>query len=490
MEGIVEKFVEHLPLPILGAIAFIVFLAWILKEARNFSGYGQVFGLRGFQIVSAVIFGGIAVYYGYIGYRQLYPSAEFERDVRGIVIFAIKRDQNGAIQDQIYQSIRSALDTNQFPADLRVKENLKHIDDQKEDDAGTYCREINATACAWGIFISDAIVYMNAVLSSDPKILARTQLRDYHKPDDFVQILLKLASNSLPDRAGDKIASQYVQDKLTSIEENQNRLTKEMLDLEQRLAALTTESDKNSILTQEKARRRIGLFIGNSRYSRLPQLRFSSADAQSMVQVAQRLWNKTDFTLLVDASRSAILDAMTKLDREAHSDDQVWVYFSGHTVVEKGESYFLPIDADPDNVLGSGIPFEQVRSWLDGLGSEQKAIFIDTCYSGAFLRHLPLGSEESTKWKPGKGTVVFTATGANELSFEDDRLGHGLFTYALLDGLQNGIGGRFGVITANSLFSYIRQKVLAQQVRGIRQSPAMYSSLQGDIALAPGNSRR
>jgi helicase len=98
---------------------------------------------------------------------------------------------------------------------------------------------------------------------------------------------------------------------------------------------------------------------------------------------------------------------------------------------------------------------------------------------------------EPAEWIPGTGQVVFTATGPNQLAFEDGNLGHALFTAALLDGLQGRAAGKFGVVTATDLFSFIKERMSAYSKRlGIEQSPVMYSTAHGELALAPGRLKR
>jgi hypothetical protein len=388
MEGIAEKFIEQLPAPLFGAIAAICLAAWILKEVKDFTRFGQVLSLKSFQLTCAVIFLTMLSYYGYVGFHFFFPSAEFDRIERGISVFGIERDDSGAAQAEIYESIKLALDTRQFPSDLRVKRSSKRFDDTNED-VSKYCRQINATVCTWGSLIPPSTVFMNVVRSSDPEAPARTQLQDYHQPADFVRQLITWASSSLPAGTGTSNVAPYVQDKIKSLEESQGLLADRLLSLEQRLAALETPSGDKSIAATETERRRLGLFVGIGNYTKMARIQFSSSDAGSMYQTARAVWKNNDFSLVQDAKRSDILGAMQKLSAKMNPDDQVWIYLSGHTVIENGEAYFLPVDADPNNVLASGVPFSQIRAWFLNLGAKQGVAFIDSCYSGAFISSYP-----------------------------------------------------------------------------------------------------
>jgi hypothetical protein len=492
MESIAGKFVEQLPAPLFGAIALVCLFAWILKESKDLARIGQVLGLRSFQAFGLVVVGTVAIYYGYIGFRILHPSIEFARNERGISLFGIERDETGAVQAEMYESIRVALDTNQFASDLRVKRNAIHFSDEI-DDVARHCKKINATVCAWGTFVPPSTAIMHAILSNDPKIPAHSTMPDYHDPAAFVRQIIQLAAGSLPAGSSDETATPYVQGKLKSLEDSQNSLAKRVQVLEQKLldaaSSQTTPSHAPEGLTGEFRRHRVGLFIGVSDYRKAPRLRFSAQDAQSMFKVATHLWPQTDFSLLSDAgaTRSAILAAMQKLTDQAKTEDQVWVYLSGHTVSVKGDAYFLPVDADPNDVPASGISFAQIRSWFADLGAKQGIVFIDSCYSGAITSQLPMGvSLEGVplNWNAGTGRVLFTATGSNELAFEDVNVGHGLFTDALLSGLQDKSAW---VVTPSRLFLHIREKMMGYASRGVTQSPSFYTSVtDGEIAIAPG----
>ena len=76
------------------------------------------------------------------------------------------------------------------------------------------------------------------------------------------------------------------------------------------------------------------------------------------------------------------------------------------------------------------------------------------------------------------GTFWITATGSDQFASEFEKLGHGVFTYSLLEGLK-GEADTNGdkKLTVRELSTYIENKVpqLSEQFKGTSQYPSAYS---------------
>ena len=82
----------------------------------------------------------------------------------------------------------------------------------------------------------------------------------------------------------------------------------------------------------------------------------------------------------------------------------------------------------------------------------------------------------------GKGRVIISSCSANEISKEDDKLQHGVFSYYMLEGLK----GRAdqdgdGIITVSELFSYISRKV--PQASAQDQHPVKKGETEGELVI-------
>jgi hypothetical protein len=75
-------------------------------------------------------------------------------------------------------------------------------------------------------------------------------------------------------------------------------------------------------------------------------------------------------------------------------------------------------------------------------------VFIDTSHSGNIRFN---------------SVVAYTAARFDQVSREDDTLGHGLFTYAIIEGLDGKAANDKREITTRGLADYVKRRVKAMQ---------------------------
>ncbi|NJD20527.1 MAG: hypothetical protein FIA95_14750 [Gemmatimonadetes bacterium] len=86
------------------------------------------------------------------------------------------------------------------------------------------------------------------------------------------------------------------------------------------------------------------------------------------------------------------------------------------------------------------------------------------------------------------GRVILSASGANEPSLESRSLGHGVFTYFLLDGLRGAADADAnGAITVPEVYGYVARQV--PENTGLRQHPTMSGQLGGEMVLGRAKAR-
>jgi uncharacterized caspase-like protein len=105
-------------------------------------------------------------------------------------------------------------------------------------------------------------------------------------------------------------------------------------------------------------------------------------------------------------------------------------------------------------------------------------ILFDTCDSGtltddAEMRQLQ-GSSANDRLSQATGRSILTASGGNQEALEGYR-GHGLFTYELLDAINEADGDRTGTVEVKELAAYVYAQVseLSLKVFKQRQVPQM-----------------
>ena len=75
-----------------------------------------------------------------------------------------------------------------------------------------------------------------------------------------------------------------------------------------------------------------------------------------------------------------------------------------------------------------------------------------------------------------------TASGANEVSAENDKFQHGVFTYFLVEGLKGQADAdKDGLITVDEVYRYVSEHV--PQATGQEQHPVKKGSVEGSLIL-------
>ncbi len=242
--------------------------------------------------------------------------------------------------------------------------------------------------------------------------------------------------------------------------------------------------------------------VGEYRDPGIPDLQHAVADAQAFREYVQNDLSVPDDQVFVLLNEQATFGAMkslfrTELRRQARPNDQVIIYFAGHGAPDEFsdggdgdgvEKYFLPHDADARDIAATGYPMQDVAESLGQLEAGRVVYLADACFSGAsggrtFGRGATINDGFLGRLSGASpGRVIISASSANEPSLESDALGHGVFTYFLLDGLRGGAdadGHR--VITVPEVFSYVSR--LVPENTGRRQHPTMSGSLGGEMIL-------
>jgi hypothetical protein len=244
--------------------------------------------------------------------------------------------------------------------------------------------------------------------------------------------------------------------------------------------------------------------IGISNYKSIPSLKYAANDAREFYRYLtevngipkDHVWLLLDEEATLDRLRSTL---GTQLRRQAGKDDMVIIYLAGHGATERDatspdgdglEKYILPNNADPKDLYSTAMPMSEVARIFNRISSERLVFISDTCYSGASGgRTIPvLGARANVsgtfldRLSQGKGRVILTASGANEVSVEKDELKHGVFTYYLLEALRGqGDTDKDGVITVDEVYRYVSMKV--PQATGQDQHPVKKGEVTGEIVL-------
>jgi len=206
--------------------------------------------------------------------------------------------------------------------------------------------------------------------------------------------------------------------------------------------------------------------IGVSQYRDASlSLRFAATDARAihalLTAQAGKRYHKVESRLLADGATvptAANIRAALQLFNQSTPDDTVVLFLSGHGDNSSGRDYyFLSHDAQEQDSQDSNwnpktvIKWRELQNVLENTIARQRVLLVDTCYSGAAFN--PRLINDAT----AKSIVVLSATDGKTVGQEQEKLGHGIFTYALLKGLQGkaDLLGDDKIITIKELDTYL-----------------------------------
>lgn len=268
--------------------------------------------------------------------------------------------------------------------------------------------------------------------------------------------------------------------------------------------------------------------IGVSEYQNTNfNLNYAAKDSQDLVNFFKNsrqeyFGNVIVHTLNNDAATTQnIKDLKAKLSN-TKINDHVYVFFSGHGVLNKDLDYFLATyDLNFSNPSQNGLLYEDFESILDGIPARQKLLMVDACHSGEIdkeevqvleeskptdfqevkmtrsgdqsITSKTIGLENSFELmkqqfvdlRKSTGATVISAAGGVEFAYEGiDGLRNGVFTHAVIEGLKEkkaDLNGD-GIIYLSELQAYVAQEVLTL-TNGKQQPTSRIENLINDFRI-------
>lgn len=210
-----------------------------------------------------------------------------------------------------------------------------------------------------------------------------------------------------------------------------------------------------------------GLVVGINDYEPIANnLKWAVADAEAMKQslIDNEHWLSSDIHSLLN--NSATLDNITNSICQylpTATNKTNLFHFSGHGGMGAILTY------DPNQQLLIYLGPHRLESYMGYQGFNQYTAIIDACDSGPFADEMSSG-------------VILTACDSGEESSEPDELGHGTFSYFVLQGLSNNAAaGSNGFLSAEGLYAYARPLTTAYDTAMHPQIGDHYSG--GDLVL-------
>ena len=194
-----------------------------------------------------------------------------------------------------------------------------------------------------------------------------------------------------------------------------------------------------------------------------------------------------------DFTKSKIESVFAEVMSEAREQDLLVFYYAGHGVMSKGidapaEFFLVPHDVTQiygrDELLfQKALAASELKEISKNINAQKQLFILDACQSAAALDAIAsrgiLEEKAIAQLARSTGTFWITATGSEQFATEFETIGHGVFTYTLLEGLKGAADGANGdkKITVRELSAYVEERVpeLAEKYQGTPQYPSSYS---------------
>ena len=207
------------------------------------------------------------------------------------------------------------------------------------------------------------------------------------------------------------------------------------------------------------------LVIGINDYPEpLHKLKTAVNDANAVGKLLQSRYGfQVQYLFDQDATRFKILSALSQFRQKLKEDDNLLIYYGGHSYIDKetDRAYWMPIDADSGSSPNT-IMADDLTSLIRALPSRHVLVVSDSCYSGGLSRDVPgrTGSDPALIARELRSiSRTLMASGGLEPVADSGESGYSIFASAILRALGQAQDSMF---TAMDLFySSVRLRIAA-----------------------------
>lgn len=314
-------------------------------------------------------------------------------------------------------------------------------------------------------------------------------------------------------RAGDVIREEvplivgYNQIGITLISREGERFTK-LVGVNRKFSAAITETvRREGGSAKAVGPQRWAVIVGVSEYANkgIPSLKYADRDAEALAAFLQTPegggFDADHMRILInkDATLPNLREALIDFLQQAIDKDLVVIYFAGHGAPDPTRPqnlYLLTYDTDPNRLGTTAFPMWDIQTVIARQIAAKKVVVLsDACHSGGISVDVATRGLDVTQSNPinqyiaelaraKEGMVVFTASAAGEVSQEFPDLGHGVFTYYLLEGLKGAADlNNDYLVTINELMGYVEEQV-KRKTRGAQNPTRSQTTYDKELPMA------
>lgn len=235
------------------------------------------------------------------------------------------------------------------------------------------------------------------------------------------------------------------------------------------------------------------LSIGINKYDNENlNLTYARMDAEAisdqLKRKGEKLFSKTfSYTLYDrDATKAKIISTLEEISKVMKKEDVFLFFYAGHGSMVDNTFYFITTEISglfQKDKLKDALSVNELQEKFRLLPALKQVVFIDACQSGSSVNALAMrgASEEKAlaQLSRSSGVHVMASSESDQESAEIKSLGHGVFTYVLLEALNGKADGAplDSKITVYEIKSYLDDQVPEMSYRLIRhkQFPSTFS---------------
>ncbi|MCX6153057.1 MAG: caspase family protein [Candidatus Kapabacteria bacterium] len=186
------------------------------------------------------------------------------------------------------------------------------------------------------------------------------------------------------------------------------------------------------------------------------------------------------------AEKSAVINAFNEVAKKAKPEDIFVFYFVGHgtTCAPKNSTkadFYLVLHSvmewDYNQLVNQGLSSQELRSLMVNVSANKQLVIIDACKSGKLVSDIAsdtvsVGGQAVARLARSSGLTVISSTSASSPAYEHIDLGHGIFSYVMLEGLNGKAANMEHDILVVDLKAYIDTGVPEKcKSLGVEQHP-------------------
>jgi formylglycine-generating enzyme required for sulfatase activity len=257
------------------------------------------------------------------------------------------------------------------------------------------------------------------------------------------------------------------------------------------VAALFVVLARPAVAAEPRVVERWAVLVGVDDYAYAQKLKYCGADQRALHRqlLASGFPEDHVFLLHDEAENPRFRPSQRNIERQldlvlnlADAEDLVIIAFSGHGVHLDGKSYLCPGDCTLDDAA-TLIGVDRIYDRLKECAAGFKLVLVDACRNDP----RPGGGRSMTategtralartlqELKLPEGVVLLNSCAPGEVSWEDEKFGHGVFMHYVLDGLRGSADtGGDGSVSLHELQAYAgtRTKTFVANKYAVAQRP-------------------